>query len=487
MPSTVNNDDAAHDKKPAAAKKSTTRKKAPAKKAATKKKAAKKNVATFKLDDPRQLRPVIYKRKFGADEGDKSKTLHKMVENVRKVIDVISERSAKRPVKVFTPAMLRSALAPYDELYFQYMLGSIGFRTPNAIEIVAQEKIGATTFVMDWIGRLLDIGCYSVYIECEGKQMENSRVQRLMDRDPKIAMLKHNSVGWTAARTLLQFEETARKTVAEFRKRCDADPTTKGNPIFVFVDPWGALMSDGEAKGNSDWGFTYTAKAEAPKDSTAGSNFEHAKHAHRMSRWLPIFMERYNCNFVFVNKQNDKVDMTNKRPGFAQPSPMKNDTRLGGRALKRVCAYRMTMMQLDDIKQKTGDKKVYGHNNRIMMVSNSYGPRSRTCEFSIYFDEHEDTPSYQAAGLTFDDRTAIWLAERKMLGVKVDKGLFTCDLVGCVAVSAAELMAALKNHPEHIEYVGAQLGIEGYSTSAMTSSDTEPGDAAEDTPEEKLM
>lgn len=449
--------------KKAAAKK-TAAKKAPAKK------APKKKVAELQLEDPSKLKPIVFKRRFGATDADRAKVLGKMTANVRKSIQVLNERSAKRPVKLLTPAMLRRALIPYEEISFQYMLNSIGFRAGVAIEIVAQEKVGATTFVMDCISRLLDMGCYSSYIECENKQMDDKRIKRLMDRDPRIATLKLNSVMWAEARTLAQCDETIRKTTKDLRKRCDSDPSTKGNPIFIFIDPWGALMSDGEAKGNSDWGLDANAKAKAetPKDSAAGSNFEHAKHASRMARWLPAFMETNNAVVVFVNKQNDKVDMVSKpRPGFLlAPSPSKNDTRVGGRALKRLCGYRLTMLKLDDIRKKDGDKKVLGHNVRMMLVANSYGPRDRVSEFTIYFDGHEDTPDYQAPGFTYDPRTAAWLVKNKFLGITVKDGLYTCDLVGCVAVEADELMAALRNHPEHLEYVGSHLGIEGYPPAA---------------------
>lgn len=449
--------------KSAAAKKPAAKKKA----APAKKPAAKKKVEPLRLDDPSKLKPIIYKRKFGASDADKTKTFSKMAENVQKSISVLNERSAQRPVKLYTPAMLRMALIPYEEIYFQYMLNSIGFRTPLAIEVIAPEKVGATTFVMDWISRNLDMGCYSVYIECEGKQMDDKRIKRLMDRDPRIATLKLNSVEWASARTLTECDNTMRQTVADLRKRCDADPATKGNPIFCYIDPWGALMAEGEAKGNSDWGLAKNAAKEKPKDSTDGSNFEHSKHAQRMCRWLPAFMEKYNCMVIFVNKQNDKVDMQAKKPmpGFMAPSPLKNDTRIGGKALKRLCAYRMTMLQLDDIKMKTGDKAnlAYGHHIRAMLVSNSYGPRLRTCQFSVLYDNHDDTPDFQAPGFTFDEDTPGWLIKNKLLGVSVDKGLYTCDLLGCTAVTAYELMDALRKHPEHIEYVGSHLGIEGYA------------------------
>jgi RecA/RadA recombinase len=458
-------------------------KKAPAKKAA-KKAPAKKAAQQVRLDDPDKLKPMVFKKKFG--DNQKSKVFGKMAENVRKSVDVLSERSKTRPVKLLTPAMLRRTLVPYDDLMFQHMLSSIGFRTPVAIEVVAAEHVGSTTWAFDFISRLLDMGCYAIYCECEGKQMDDKRIKRLMDRDPKVAMIKLNSIVFTESRTLAQFDETLRKTVEDVRKRCDSDPETKGNPIFFIADPWGAQMAEGEAKGNSDWGMPANAKKEAPKDSAAGSNFEHAKHAQRMTRWLPAFMEKNNCTVIFLNKQNDKVDMGQKRgpAAFLTPSPSSNDTRIGGRALKRLCAYRMTIVRLDDIRSKVGDKKVYGHNSRIKLIKNSYGPRDRHCDFTVFFDDHKDTKEHLSPGITYADRTAAWMVKNKFLGTTVEKDLYTCDALNCVAVPAADLYEALRNHPEHVEFLGSQLGIEGYAGEVRHIEPTEDSESEDDEEED---
>lgn len=450
------------------------------KKAAAKKKTATKNKEeTVRLDDPDKMKPLVFKKRF--QDKDKKKVLNKMTVNVRKSVDVISERSKKRPVKLLTPAMLRRTLVPSPHIYHQHILDSVGWRVPAASEIISPEGIGSTTWVWDFIGQLADLGCYSIYVECEGKMIADRRMKRLLDRDPKIAVLKLNSVVVSEARTLNQFDEVVRQTVKDLRKRCDSDPETKGNPIFVFGDPWGALMSQGEAKGNSDWGLGPTAKKETAKETTAGSNFEHAKHASGMARWLPSFMEEYNCSIFFINKQNDKVDF-NAMPTYMTPSPLKNDTRIGGHALKRLCAYRMTMQKLGDVREKSGLKRTYGYHVRMMMVKNSYGPRDRTSEFSIFFDNHQDTEDYQAPGLTYADRTAAWFVARKFLGTTVEKDLYTCDALGCVAVPAEELYTAFLDHPEHMEFIGSQLGIEGYDKPFAARKAELPNDVEDVTP-----
>jgi hypothetical protein len=173
-------------------------------------------------------------------------------------------------------------------------------------------------------------------------------------------------------------------------------------------------------------------------------------------------------------------------PSFLAPSPLKNDTRIGGRALRQLCPYRMTMLRIGDIRSKTGEKEVYAFHVRMMLIKNSYGPRDRTCEFTIYFDNHEDRPDYQAPALSFADRTAAWMVKRKLLGTTVEKELYTCDALGCVAVPAEQLYAALKAHPDHLEYIGSQMGIEGYSSEvrhiepAPDEDDDPPSDTVPD-------
>lgn len=486
MPNDITNDDAASaadggdalkepPAKKATAKKAATKKaaakKAAAKKAATKKAPAKKAAAkskkgaTIVLADPDKMRPLIFKPAINREPSALKGVLRTMVGNVRDSIDTLHMRSTKKPVILRSHHDLQRSMLPYDEISFQHMLGAVGIRYPSVIEIVAPESLGSTTFLFDWIGRLADIGCYSSYCECEDKMMAPQRIKRLMDRDPDIALLKLHATQFTEARSLAQLDETIRKTVPDLRKRCDADPNTKGNPVFFFVDPWTALMSKSEARGNSTFGVDEKKKKEQPKETAEGSNFEHAKHAQAMARWLPSFLETHGCVLVMVKKQNDKVDMKKGPPipSFLEPSPIKNDTTLGGRAFKRLAAYRISMLKLGDIRDKIDGKYVaYGHDVRMMAIKNSYGPRDRTCEFSVFFDLFDDRDGQMAPAMSYGERTAAWMASAKLLGTTVNSGLYTCDALGCVAVPGEVLAQALRDSREQTEFLGGTLGIEGY-------------------------
>lgn len=464
----------------------------PAKRTSTKKaakKAAKKiagrKVEPVSIEDPEALPPLIFKRKF--DENEADDVYVRQISNVRKSIDALANRSRNRPLSMHTPATFRKMLFPYDDIYFQYMLGSIGLRNQSVIEIIAPEAVGKTTFCFDMIGRLAEAGCYTVYIECENKPMDISRIKRLLSRDKKKATLFLNMVQLVSARQLIECDEIIRRSVAELRKRCDDDPNTKGNPIYVFIDTWSSLKSSSEAQGQSTWGLSATAKKAEVKDTGTGSNMGHSKHAQAMKRWLPEFMGIHNASVVFFNHQNVKVDMG----GFKSPvmqSEKDNDTTIGGRGLRHIASYRFIMTNAGLVKNK--QKQNIGIHVNIKTRKNAYCGPGRSCGMTIYYDEHQDTATTYDETLSFAEKTAEWMAQERLLGTTVTNGLYTCDELGCLAVPAKRLYEALKGSPSHLQLIGETMKIEGYYDAltparSRASSSDESGDADDDDAEEE--
>jgi RecA/RadA recombinase len=462
----------------------------PAKKTAKKaaKKAAKKTTTkrseSVNIEDPDALPPIVFRRKF--DDKSASDIYTRQVSNVRKSIETLANRSKTRPLNMHTPATFRKMLFPYDDIYFQSMLGSVGIRNQSVIEFIAPEAVGKTTFCFDMIGRLAEAGCYTVYIECENKPMDTSRIKRLLSRDKKKATLFLNMVQLVSARQLIECDEIIRRSVADLRKRCDEDPATKGNPIYVFIDTWSSLKSSSEAQGQSTWGLSSTAKKADVKDTGTGSNMGHSKHAQAMKRWLPEFMDTYNASIVFFNHQNVKVDMS----GFKSPvmqSEKDNDTTIGGRGLRQIASYRFVMTSAGPVKNK--QKKNIGIHVNIKMRKNAYSAPGRSCGMTIFYDDHADTGTEYDDTLTFADKTAEWMAQEKLLGTTVTDGRYTCDTLGCVGVTAKRLYDALKADPANVQFLGSALGIEGYSDTsfvpAARSEDSED-EVDEDEDEEAL-
>jgi len=239
----------------------------------------------------------------------------------------------------------------------------------------------------------------------------------------------------------------------------------------VFVDPWGALMTSKQAEGNSDYGAAKgpNAKKKKPKGTTEGSNLGHSQHAHGMKKWLPAFMEKYNCTVVLIQHQNTKINMG--PASFMAPSESKNETHIGGRAFGTLCGYICTLVWCGDLKDK--NRKVYGHKVRMTVTKNSYGPKHNTAEFEIYSDSYEDTPDTWSPGLSYANTTAAWFATNKYLGTTVTAEKYTSDALGVVAVSGVEFYEALQARPDLIDFIGTQLNIEGY---AYEVKDKQPDD-----------
>jgi RecA/RadA recombinase len=447
-------------------------KKRAARKRATEKHAVKETAgkqkskkAAFTPVDPDSLPQVTFRRRFDKDEEDS--VYSGMAENIHKSITKLSEIARSRPINVHTPHALRKMLFTLDDIYFQHMLGSVGLRTPTLVDIIAPEGLGKTSLCFMLAGRALDSGCYAAYIECESKLMKPAQIKRLLHRDKKRAAMLYNALPVFEARTLLQFDDYLRRAMVELRERCDSDPRTKGNPIFIFADPWSRLMAPTEAEGVSDWDEKTSKNAAATgkvRDANAVSNQQHAKYAHLLSRRLPKLMEDYNaCVFLFRHK-NVKVDMK-ARASYMQPSELDNDTSIGGKAFAQLASYRIVMESMGDI--RATDKTVVGLNVRMKVKKNAYGPPRRTCAFALYFDRYNDTEDTYDSVISFAESTALWMAQEKLLGTTVTANRYTCDALGCVAVTARDLYDALLNNPEQLQALGASLGIEGYENSGI--------------------
>ena len=72
------------------------------------------------------------------------------------------------------------------------------------------------------------------------------------------------------------------------------------------------------------------------------------------------------------------------------------------------------------------------------------------------------------------------MAENGILGTRVTDKLFTCDTLGCVAVTADELHAAIKQRPDVVQFIGTQLKIEGYTHVPMRTAPIKDADEEED-------
>lgn len=442
-------------------------KKAPTKQAA---KVAKKRTKTVDLTanldvEKPFVRPLIMSSSLDMfSEEDPSENL---VASMREGLDGVSQRAKTKQVSFLSPEQMAKVIIPLDELTLQNAIGAVGLRSATLFELIAPEHVGKTTLLANWLGKFAVQGCQGLYIECEGKQMDPNRFLRCMHTDRKIAERVFKLVTFTKARTLPQAEHNMNVWVKEARKRSDADPRFAGKPLIVVVDPWGKLMNESEAEGYSTFGKSAQQLAAAKtKDTGKSSNLGHAKYAHAWTRRLPTWLEENNVILFIVQHQNEHIDMGSYSPVMVSDS--KNDTAIGGKAFAQLAAYRAT---LTNSGQWQGTNKVtVGLRTRLMFIKNSYGPKFRTLDLRLKFENHADTPTHFDPVTYYSYGLADWMAESGILGTRVTDKLFTCDTLGCVAVTADELHSAIKQRPDVVQFIGTQLKIEGYAHVPMRTA-----------------
>lgn len=440
----------------------TAAKKVTAAKAASRRRAV--DVSMPQATDAPFVRPMVMSTSLNLfDEEDQSGD---MVASMREGLDQIISRAKTKQVSFLSPEQMVKTIIPLDELQLQHAIGSVGLRAGVMFELIAPEHVGKTTLVANWMGKFALQGCQSLYIECEGKQMDPNRFLRCMHTDRRVAARAFKLVTFTEARTLLQAEHIMNVWVKEARKRADQDPRFAGKPLIVVVDPWGKLMSEGEAEGYSDFGKNAKQLSAAKvKETGKASNLGHSKYAHAWVRRLPSWLKDYNVLLIIVQHQNEHIDMGSYSP--VTVSDAKNDTVIGGKAFAQLAAYRATLTSAGQ--WAMSDNTVVGNKLRLMFIKNSYGPKFRSADLRLKFEHHSDTPAHFDPVTYYGFGLADWMAARGILNTKLSDKLYTCDTLGRVAVTAEALEAALKQRPDVVKFIGTQLKIEGYAHVPMVT------------------
>lgn len=458
-------------------------KKAAPKKAAPKKAATKRSKATD-VDVTSELSleelvaesrpPVTFQRKF-SDE-DAESIIGQRVLAVRSAIAKLVTRTKKRRVNIVTPSMLQRMLVPLPNITWQYAIESMGMRQPSMSIFVGPEGVGKTSWLLHMAGHLLRQGAGVVFIDCENKPPSERRALRLLDRSPRMARLFYHSIVWAPSFDLVDFERTLRETVSLAREQLDSAPATKGAPLFVLVDNWTTLMSDGESQGRAMWAGDAEKvsatdsksdskskdKKKEVKELGSGSNMLHAKHGHATKRILPALKSSMNVSLLVTVHQTDKVEMTTSKA--ARPvSAAKNANFTGGKGLRQAADYVYVMSTAESKKHSTEDRLVK-RLLRFYVFKNSFGAPGKSFYADILFAQAADTKEYLQDPISYAEPLARWLLLNKLLGLKLYDRRYSSDVLGLTAGTAEDLVEKLKANPGALAAVGAAMGIEGYET-----------------------
>jgi hypothetical protein len=259
-------------------------------------------------------------------------------------------------------------------------------------------------------------------------------------------------------------------------------PVPLETPLMVVIDSYSKLMTQQEANGEYDYGKNMSADAKKKsKEIGQGSNFGHAKWTHEWARRLPAFQDKNNLNIIVVSHQNDKLDMSGTPPAIlARMGQSDNKSKIGGRALNQNASIQLVLDRKGNIKNKTTNRAI-GSRVKVKAVKNSYGPKERDIEYDIYFDEHDDTEEMMAPSISFDRGMCEKFADLKIINTKVEKGLYSSDVLGVSNVTAEEFSQAFHENKPIMNAVGRSLKIHGYDRIVDEIIEEETNNTEEDT------
>jgi RecA/RadA recombinase len=386
----------------------------------------------------------------------------------RIALENVASRKKGQSISFKSMAEVQEGFAfPLKHFLLQQAVGQYGIPPQKIIDIIGAEGIGKTTLVMQMLGWAMDVGCPSLYIECESKQIPPARVMRALHPNVMRAykMLQRlrvepvNSLDhmW---QVMKDFVYVARGT----RGDKDTPRIPMHVPIVIAVDPWSKLLNPEEAAGFYNYGDNMSeAKKKKFKEINEGSNLGHSKWAHKWCRLLPAFLKQYNVSLIIVHHQNDKVDMAGGGAASymtAEASALYNKTRIGGRALHQNTALTVILSRRGLSKNTSGD--VVGNLISARIAKNSLGPDNSKFFYELRTGYFNDSGQTLDPAINMNVGFANMCAEQKWLSTTVKGSKFSSPVLGVNEVTADEFYAAFDANADIKINLGKQLGINGY-------------------------
>lgn len=381
-------------------------------------------------------------------------------------------------------------------LSFQRFLHSRYLPRGRALELIGGDGVGKSTLVHTVLGWAAAQNMPGCHIETENKPVADDRIKRCYSTDRAIAQLIFDK----AVSRFQAFEITeAHRVLLEWAKAIRDVKGGTGIPIeypgVVVLDTFSKLMSPVEALSVTAYGKEERDKEEAKaaakaakggrkpalpkeKELDEGSNFLHAKLAHKMTRTWPALLNLYNLFIIVVNHQNDdtKASMAGGG-GFVMTAEQKdrtNRTTIGGKAFRQIVSYQAVIGSGKiDYQEVKGTKTAMSQQLTASMTKNSYGPRRRL-DYRIDFFGKRDTDTHTTPVLDFDTGIADLL---KQVGMKViihSQTEASCSELGLLNASPEEIAQRVHQDPDLMEELGRKLEIRGYTKAAATIPVHEP-------------
>lgn len=296
----------------------------------------------------------------------------------------------------------------------QFLFQSRTINQGSILEIIGPEGCGKSTLALTLAAYAMNECRASVlWLNADTKDMLPERIMRIMSPYPLTGKMMMDNLKVFRPHSLDQMWETMLLFVRQERgllkkagKRAVSLPINQ--PLVVIVDPFGRLMSPGEAEGFQLYGSYMEEKDKKKAEGLlSGSNFEHAKFAARWTRRLGYLCDAMNVILIVVSEQNTKIDMSGPGPGFSLPESYvqsHNKTKLGGGALNKAAAYQVILGLTGMLKDSAGN--IVGRAIRARMDKNSHGASSAEIVYGLHEMTPLDSPGYLEPALQFDSTLA---------------------------------------------------------------------------------
>lgn len=368
---------------------------------------------------------------------------------------------------------------PIPSLAFQYFLGSRNLPRGRVIEIIGSDGAGKTTLAHTILGWGMAANYPGCLIETENKPMDDERIKQCYSTDRATAQLMFDAVS-----RFQEFEITeVARTMLDWAKLIRDPDGGAYVPIeytgIVVIDTFSKLMSPVEALSVAAYGADRKAAADEDdkkkgkkpskpkiKDLDEGSNFLHAKLAHKWTRQWPAILNLYNLVIVVVNHQNDDTKSSMMGGGGIVLTPEQkeqtNRTTIGGNAWRQIDSFQMVIGKgLTDKGEVKGVTTNLAQALKLTMTKNSYAPK-RKLVYKINFTTRQHTETHTTPVLDFDVELPELL---KLAGYQVtihSKSEASCKELGLSNATPQEFARHLQMNDTVLEEVGQRLQIRGY-------------------------
>lgn len=411
---------------------------------------------------------------------------------IEKMQETLSVKS-KQTSGFKTAGEIHRDVIPWPHLALQYLTQNRGIMCRTITEILGKDKLGKTALLFWIMGNCVRNNIPCGFINTEMKYPHKKWLKRIVSSNPTMSekILARGIGVYDAVRSLDQMDRCVREFAYYIRSSTE-NPVPLSVPILICVDCISKLASPEEIEAfcpTSEPKETATkakkdATKEDPSDSKAKKQaglgkavkltsstisegaLRRATHASWMAKWMRVlkgWVDDYNIALIMTSAQNDNM----KEGTFSAALPedwksLRNRTKLGGNASNQSAAYQLILAAAPSFEYKV-DKTAVGINIKARTEKNSYGGGGREIQYQIRTADFPlDTEDYLQPAIEMDDAFCKVLVLNKIMGIKLDKGLYNWRSHGIVEGSAEDVMRVINADEDLKNDICVKLGIEGY-------------------------